>query len=286
MTTITGKSLCILALVIAVITACLLHVGNTSLQITEYEITHENLPKDFDNFKIALVSDLHGNMFGKGQAKLAFAIREFEADMIAIAGDLIDERDFTLPPALALIERIQGLAPICYVSGNHEIWSGQLDSFQAHLEKCTVAVLRNQVLEYKRGQSKIKIAGLDDPLAFSSMRSEQTGHIKQILSQITGTKTDRAFTVLIAHRPEFIDTYSLYNIDLVLSGHAHGGLIRLPGLGGLIAPGQGLRPRYTSGIYTKEGTKMVVSRGLGNSGFLQVRIFNRPELVLITLRSK
>ncbi|MGI6162428.1 MAG: metallophosphoesterase [Bacillota bacterium] len=287
MATITGRSaFWIAVLTIAGIAAFLLHIENTSLQVTQYEITFENMPPEFDGFRIALVSDLHGNTFGHGQSVLVSEISRFEPDLIAISGDLFDERPFSWGPAIALLEGIQGLAPLYYVTGNHEIWSGRFDSVQGLIEDYGAVVLRNQAQEYPRGNSKIYIAGLDDPSVFGSERQEQKSQYEHALSQISGDVGAGAFTILLAHRPQLMGTYSSSKADLVLAGHAHGGLIRLPGIGGLIAPGQGLRPRYTAGLYTKGNTVMVVSRGLGNSGFYQVRVFNRPELVLVTLRCK
>ncbi|HHY17684.1 MAG TPA: metallophosphoesterase [Firmicutes bacterium] len=287
MAAITGKStLWIAVLVIAGIAAFLLHVENTSLQVTQYQITFADMPAEFDGFRIALVSDLHGNTFGHAQAVLVSEISRFEPDLIAISGDLFDERPFSGGPAFALLEGIHGLAPVYYVTGNHEIWSERFDSVQGQIEKSGVVVLRNQVQEYTRGNSKIYIGGLDDPSVFGPESPRQKQQYEQVLSRITGDMETGAFTVLLAHRPQFMDTYSSCGANLVLAGHAHGGLIRLPGIGGLIAPGQGLKPRYTSGLYTKGNTTMVVGRGLGNSGFYQIRVFNRPELVLVTLRCK
>jgi len=285
LTTITVKSPWVVALVVAGIVAYFLYLENTCLQVTKYEISCCNLPQDFDGFKIALVSDLHGNKFGDAQSGLVSAISEFEPDIIAIAGDLVDERDFTLAPALSLLEGIHGLAPAYYVCGNHEVCSGNLHSIQTQLERFGVHALRNQAISFTRGNSKLAVAGLDDPLNFETRFGQQKRHVGQILSQITSHVAGATFTILLSHRPEFIDTYAAHDISLVLSGHAHGGLVRLPGIGGLIAPGQGLMPRYTNGVYASGNTVMVVSRGLGNSGALQVRIFNRPELVLITLRA-
>ncbi len=285
--TITGKSAFRIAvLTIAGIAAFLLHIENTSLQVTKYEIAFADMPPEFDGFRIALVSDLHGNTYSHDQSVLVSEISKFEPDLIAISGDLFDERSFSWGPAIALLEGIQGMAPVYYVTGNHEIWSGRFDSVQGQIEDYGAIVLRNHVQEYPRGNSKIYIAGLDDPSVFGSESQEQKKQYEHTLSQIAGDVGAGAFTILLAHRPQLMDTYSSYGADLVLTGHAHGGLIRLPGIGGLIAPGQGLRPRYTAGLYAKGNTTMVVSRGLGNSGFYQVRVFNRPELVLVTLRCK
>lgn len=283
-TVLTGKRPWIAALLAAGLIAYLLYLENTSLRVTHYEITCPDLSKAFNGFRIALISDLHGNTFGREQAQLVAAIREFEADIITIPGDLVDEREFTFAPAVSLIKGIQGLAPVYYVCGNHEAASGKLDMIQAQLENFGVTVLRNQAVSIIRGDSSIRVAGLDDPLTLNAPASRREKELHHILSQITADNPG-AFTILLSHRPELIDVYAASEVDLVLCGHAHGGLIRLPGVGGLVAPGQGLLPSYTAGLYQTCNTFMVVGRGLGNSAAFQVRIFNRPELVLITLRS-
>jgi predicted MPP superfamily phosphohydrolase len=282
--TLVTKSPWIAALFAAGIIAYLLYLENTCLQVTRYEIRCHRLPRAFDGFRIVLISDLHGNTFGRGQCRLVDAIRDFEPDMIAIAGDFIDERQFTLAPALSLLQGIQGVAPICYVLGNHEAASGKFDTIQAQVEDFGVNVLRNRTVSITRGDDTIKAIGLDDPLAFDPALGRRKRQLQEELARVTYDKPE-AFTVLAAHRPELIDIYAAYNVDLALCGHAHGGLIRPPGVGGLVAPGQGLLPRYTAGLYDVGNTTMVVGRGLGNSAAFQVRVFNRPELVLITLRS-
>lgn len=279
-----GKLSWIGALVAAGLIAYVLHLENTLLQITKYEVECPRLPQAFDGFRIVLISDLHGNTFGDRQEELVSAIREFDADAIAISGDLVDEREFALPPAISLLEGIQGLAPVYYVCGNHEVATRKLDLIQAQLEDLGANVLRNQAVPITRGESSIAIAGLDDPLALSTSPCGWAARLREILSGIREDAPGR-FTILLSHRPELMDVYAACGVDLVLSGHAHGGLVRLPGVGGLVAPGQGLLPRYTAGLYQTGNTRMIVGRGLGNSDKFQVRVFNRPELVLITLRT-
>lgn len=281
-TAVAGKLSWFGTLFVAGLIAYLLYLENTWLQVTRYQVVCPGLPQDFQGFRIALISDLHGNSFGDGQSLLASAIRKFEPDMIAIAGDLLDEREFTLAPAFSLIQAIKDLAPVYYVCGNHEVATRRLDMIQAQLEDSGVHVLRNQAVSIEKGESSITIAGLDDPLALDAPPGLRRAKLQEVISKITAGDPD-AFTILLSHRPELVDVYAAGNVDLVLSGHAHGGLIRIPGIGGLVAPGQGLLPRYTAGVYRVNHTCMVVGRGLGNSRRFQLRVFNRPELVLITL---
>lgn len=260
-----------------------LYFENTSLQLTEYQISFDALPKEFDGFRIALVSDLHGSVFGEDQSHLVSKISEFQPDIIAIAGDLFDEREFTLKPAEIFIESCKNIAPFFYVTGNHEVYSPYLDSFVEAMRDYNVTFLRNDVSIIRKGSSEIALIGIDDPLVFDEHSRKQKEGCELSLSSISSKIDEGTFTILLAHRPDFIDIYASSDIDLVLSGHAHGGMIRIPGIGGIISPGQGFIPKYTEGVYREKQTTMVVSRGLGNSGRFQVRILNRPELVLITL---
>ncbi len=260
-----------------------LYFENTSLQLTEYQISFDTLPKEFDGFRIALVSDLHGSVFGKGQSRLVSKISDFQPDIITIAGDLFDEREFTPKPAEIFIENCKDIAPLFYVTGNHEIYSPYLDSFVEAMRDHNITFLRNDVAIIRKGSSEIALIGIDDPLVFSEHSQKQKEGCARSLSGISSKIDEDTFTILLSHRPDFIEIYASSDIDLVLSGHAHGGMIRIPGIGGVISPGQGFMPKYTEGVYREKQTTMVVSRGLGNSGRFQVRIFNRPEIVLITL---
>jgi len=264
--------------------AWFLYVDNTFLQVTKYQIPLDALPKEFDGFRIALVSDLHGSIFGMNQSRLVSEISEFQPDMIAVAGDLFDERPFTRGPAESFVKNAKDIAPIFYVTGNHEVCSESLDLFISEMNDYGVIFLRNDAVDISRGSSRITLMGIDDPLIFDQHTNGQKEWCRQSLSDIASSIDEDVFTVLMSHRPDLIELYASSGVvDLVLSGHAHGGMIRVPGIGGLISAGQGFLPRYTEGIYRENNTTMVVSRGLGNSGRFQVRIFNRPEIVLITL---
>lgn len=262
-----------------------LYVENNTLEVTYYQVPLKTLPKDFDGLRIALISDLHGSIFGQEQSDIASAIEDFKPDMIAIAGDLIDRRSFTCEAAEKLLKSIKNQSPIFYVTGNHEISVDNFGAFEDLLSKYGVTLLRNQVQIIEKGNSKIAVAGLDDPLTFSPDSQEQRKGCQRSLSQIAERIGPNTFSILLAHRPHLLEIYASYDIDLVLSGHAHGGMIKIPRVGGLVSPGQGFLPKYTEGIYRYDETAMVVSRGLGNSGPFQLRLFNKPELVLLTLKS-
>ena len=255
--------------------------GNTALELNTYTVTSHELPDAFDGYRIAHVSDLHNAEMGDGNGKLLAMLREAEPDIIAITGDLIDSRNTDIGIALAFAEEAVQIAPCYYVTGNHEARVSEYDELKAGLEAAGVVVLENERTEIELSGETITLLGVDDP-SFNAdyLFGDAAAVISTKLAEIT-TEED-GFTVLLSHRPELFDTYVECGIDLVLSGHAHGGQFRLPFVGGLVAPNQGLFPEYDSGIYTEGSTNMIVSRGIGNS-ILPFRFNNRPEVILIEL---
>ena len=255
--------------------------ANTVLTVSHVEL--DLLPGE-GSFTIAQVSDLHNAEFGGGNRELLAILEEAEPDLIAITGDLIDSRRTDPAPALAFLEGAVELAPVCYVTGNHEFRA--YDAYQdlkSQMEELGVIVLENESMVLE--EVPLRVIGLDDP-SFG-VRSDPSATPEQILQGALTALAPQAGeedlrTVLLAHRPEYVELYAQHGADLVLSGHAHGGQVRLPGVGGLYAPGQGFLPAYTSGLYQIGETSLVVSRGLGNSLF-PLRVNNRPEVVLVKL---
>lgn len=255
--------------------------ANAALTVSHVEL--DLLPGE-GSFTIAQVSDLHNAEFGGGNGELLTILEEAEPDLIAITGDLIDSRRTDPAPALAFLEGAVELAPVCYVTGNHEFRA--YDAYQdlkSQMEELGVIVLENESMVLE--EVPLRVIGLDDP-SFG-VRSDPSATPEQILQGALTALAPQAGeedlrTVLLAHRPEYVELYAQHGADLVLSGHAHGGQVRLPGVGGLYAPGQGFLPAYTSGLYQIGETSLVVSRGLGNSLF-PLRVNNRPEVVLVKL---
>lgn len=252
--------------------------ANSSPAATQVAVASGALPEAFEGFKIAHVSDLHNAVFGRKNEKLLSLIRAAKPDIIAITGDLIDSRHTDIDSALAFVEAAAEIAPVYYVTGNHESRL-DFDEIEPRLIAAGARVLRNEAEDIGRGGERIRLAGIDDPsfIRTGGTAEERTAAELEQLGDGGGT-----FTVLLAHRPELVEVYAEYGAGLVLSGHAHGGQVRLPLLGGLYAPGQGLLPEYDSGLYSLGETQMVVSRGLGNS-VAPLRVNNRPELVIVTL---
>ncbi len=252
------------------------HFENTTIETTELCITSNKIPDEFDGYTIAHISDLHNTEFGENNSVLLNKIELSKPDVIFITGDIIDAGKTDIAIAIDFLEKAIQIAPIYYVTGNHEASANEYADLAAEMKRLGVTTLDNQCIELEIKGAAINLMGLADP-AFANDPEICDQH----LEKMSINKSN--YTILLSHRPELFDLYVHNKIDLVFSGHAHGGQFRLPFIGGFIAPGQGIFPDYTSGIYEKDDTKMVVSRGLGNS-IIPIRIGNNPEFVIVTLK--
>lgn len=240
---------------------------NRSPALNVITVQESNLPAEFDGFRIAHISDFHSaeNMTDK----VVKLLQEAKPDIICITGDLIDSRDKDAEVALNLVEKAMEIAQCYFVTGNHEkLVSAEL--FNSLLEEMAnrgVILLDEEVLQ--REDSEIALFG-----DFHGDAKDE-----EFIPGYEGYK------ILLSHYPENTDYYVAAKYDLVLTGHAHGGMFRLPFIGGIYAPGQGLFPKYDAGLYTKGATDLVVNRGIGNST-IPLRFNNQPEVVLVELRCK
>ena len=283
------RALVLAALALAVLAALLLAGNawaNARVWNARVEIRDEKIPAAFDGFVLCQVSDVHNEARGEGNAALLRALREAAPDLICITGDFLDSRRTDLDFALELAGQLAEIAPAVYVTGNHEARRMDLSALEAGLAARGVRVLRDGWMPLARGGEEIALLGLDDP-GFAAREdwtlAEGLDQTQARLSALLAQAGDR-FSLVLSHRPELLPAYAEAGADLVLSGHAHGGQVRLPGIGGLFAPGQGILPRLTSGVHARGETRLVVSRGLGNSSF-PLRVFNPPEIVTVTLRA-
>lgn len=276
------KRLVFIGITLAAI-AVFCHWQNNDIVTTRIDFQNSGVPGRFEGCKIVQVSDLHNEVFGRDNARLLKKIREAQPHILVITGDLIDSRKTDQEAALAFIREAVEIAPVYFVSGNHEKNSGIYPHLQAQLSQAGVKILDDTGIILQRGEDSIALLGLADP-TFIGHGYNQEHTFSQTLTSIADDFRGE-FTVLLSHRPEKMRLYVEQGIDLVFAGHAHGGQFRLPLVGGLAAPDQGFFPKYTSGLYTEGSTSMVVSRGLGNSIF-PLRLFNRPELVVVTLRNQ
>ena len=252
------------------------YVNNHWLVTTKHVYESEEIPKSFDGFRIVQISDLHDAKFGENQKHLINKVRAAKPDVIFLTGDLVDSRRYDLQNSLQAVEQFVDIADVYYVLGNHEVALNQVDEIYAALTELGVHVLSNEAVVLERDGERIATLGIEDPL----MGQPVSASIDEALQLVD----DQLFTMLLSHRPEQFEAYVEKDMNLVFTGHAHGGQIRVPFIGGLVAPSQGILPTYTAGTFEKNKTKMIISRGLGNSLF-PLRIFNLPEIILVELKS-
>lgn len=259
-----------ICLVLLLLAAQFCYWQNNSIVVSRYQYASEKIGGQLDGFTILQISDLHNKDF---QGRLISQAAALSPDIIAITGDLIDCRHPEIEIALELVRYAAAIAPVYYVSGNHESNLNQYDQLRQELIAAGAMVLDDAALTVERDGDSFNLIGLADPLFGGDL-----------FAILPAQRQEGMLNLLLAHRPELIADYAAAGMDLVLSGHAHGGQVRLPLLGGLFAPGQGLLPDYSAGLYQVDSSTLLVSRGLGNSVAPQ-RIFNRPELVVLTLHS-
>ena len=279
----TKKKFIVLAAIVAILILLIIWIayGNTDLEIYKYNVKSEDIPSEFDNFRIVQISDLHNAEFGENNEKLLLMLKQADADIIAITGDMIDSRNTGVDVAISFAQKAVNIAPVYYVNGNHESRVlGEYEKLKQGLTDAGVTILENSSADITIGDETISLIGINDP-TFRMELVDDTME-QNIAHQLVSVIPDNDnYKVLLAHRPEYFDVYA-GNVDLVLSGHAHGGQFRIPFIGGLVAPGQGFFPEYYEGSHIKENTEMIVSRGIGNS-IIPFRINNKPEIIVAEL---
>ncbi len=248
---------------------------NNHIVISRYVYENNKIGVKLDGFKIAQISDLHNKEFGDNNKRLLYKLREEKPNMILITGDIVDRNRTNINIALEFVKGAVEIAPVFYVTGNHEysISGEDWNKLMQGMSDSGVILMDNKAINiYKGEEIGFYFIGLSDI-------NLTDGTLQTLISNLNPDKLQ----ILLAHEPQNLDYYSQTKVDLVFAGHAHGGQFRLPFLGGLVAPNQGFFPKYTAGTYLEDQTTMVVSRGLGNS-VIPVRIFNRPEIVIVTLK--
>ena len=273
-----GRRRFLTLLVLAALAAGFLYWSNTSLQTAEFSLVLPELPQGFDGCRIAVLGDLHSTFFGEQNEELMDAVRIQRPEYIFLVGDLLDAfRDIPEGYAAKTAASLSAIAPTYYVTGNHEWAVGDVPELKKTLENQGVTVLSNQFVILERGGDAVVLAGIDDPNGYADQKRPET-----VAEEIRAAYGD-SFWMLLAHRNDhFPEQYSLLGADLVISGHGHGGLVRLPFTDGLVSTDRTLFPSYTAGLYEKNGSTLFVTRGLGNSG-PTFRLFNRPEVAVLVL---
>ena len=251
---------------------------NTALQTTRFDPVFTDLPRGFDGCRIVVLSDLHGAEFGRDNADLFAAVAAEDPSYIFFLGDLEDKYrgpEDGYPAEIA--QGLSAIAPTYYVTGNHEWAIGGVPALKETLAANGVTVLSNQFVPLEQNGDTIVLAGIDDPNGYADQKTPE-----ELAAEVYAAYGD-PFWILLAHRnSRFAAQYSLLGADLVCSGHAHGGIIRLPFTDGLLSHDMALFPSHTAGLYEANGACLFVTRGLGNSG-PSFRVFNRPEIAVLTL---
>ncbi|MBE6737456.1 MAG: metallophosphoesterase [Ruminococcaceae bacterium] len=259
---------------------------NRNLKTVLYNLSFKSLPKSFDGFRIAQISDLHNCEHGKGNSKTLTLLKNAHPDIIVITGDMIDSRRTKIDVSEAFAKKAVKIAPCYYVCGNHEArMPDEYAILLKKLKKAGVHTMQNEIITIKKNSDSITLIGAEDPYVIRRETEEPNSEIlnktlKELLKQ-----NHSDFTVLLCHRPEHIKVYAEHNIDLCLTGHTHGGQIKLPFIGGLFAPNQGFLPKYDSGFFKEKDTTLFISRGVGNSQF-PVRFLNPPEIPIFVLNAE
>ena len=251
---------------------------NTSLQIARFDPVFTDLPTGFDGCRIVVLSDLHGAEFGENNEELFQTVADQSPEYIFYLGDLEDKYRGPEPGyAEAVAAGLTAIAPTYYVTGNHEWAIGDVPELKERLAAQGVTVLSNSFTTLERNGDTVVLAGIDDPNGYADQKQPET-----VAAEVYAAYGD-PFWLLLAHRNDrFEEQYSLLGADLVLSGHGHGGIIRLPFTDGLLSTNRTLFPSYTAGLYDKNGSALFVTRGLGTSG-PSFRLWNRPEVAVVTL---
>lgn len=268
------KIIGLVIILVLLIVACDLRLATVKYTI--------NSPKVEEAFKIALITDLHGNWYGKEQRTLIKAIDKANPDVVLLGGDIFDDQ-IDYEESEETIAILSKKYKCYYVTGNHEYWSKDVDNIKSIIRSYGITVLEGDVDTIDINGQMVNICGVEDPENYVYLDGGQDmdEQLKQVSEKVSG----EYYTILLSHRPEYYELYSQYGFDLVLSGHAHGGQWRIPViLNGLYAPNQGLFPKYAGGRYEYEGGSLIVSRGLDRQGVKAPRIFNRPELVIVEIK--
>ncbi len=261
-----------IGLVVALVVICDMRLKTVHYNVESTEVEHP--------VRIALITDLHSDWYGKNQSVLMNALEEQKPDVVFLAGDIFDDNKSYTNTEITL-QQLSERYPCYYVTGNHEYWSKDIDNILAIVESYQIPILSADCETVEIHGQKINICGVDDPDVASYANG--VGILDQ-LKEAEEAADPEAYTILLSHRPEFAEIYKRYDFDLILCGHAHGGQWRLPGImNGLYAPNQGLFPKYAGGRYDFESYTMIVSRGLARESTPVPRVLNRPELVIIDL---
>ena len=264
-----------------------------TLEVTKYVVENKKVPKEFDGYNIVQISDLHSKLFGENNKKLIQKIKSLNPDIVVVTGDLIDGENNNYNVALDFMKEISKLYRVYYIIGNHEQkslikkYKDEYKDYFNKLHQIDFVNLDNNKVEIVKGDSNINLYGLTVPYScykYLFDNQETTSIDIDFLEEKLGKVDREQFNILLAHTPFYFDEYEKWGADLTLCGHVHGGIVRLPIVGGLLSPDRKFFPKYDLGEYTKNKSTMIVSKGLGGSKVL-IRVNCKPEIVNIKLKN-
>lgn len=263
--------------------SALIYFDNTLIKVSSYKIKSDKIPKGFNNFKIVHLSDLHSYGLKNYNIQLIKKINNENPNIIVMTGDMVNKYDTNFEKFLSLSETLSKKYDIYYILGNHEVRlkKDDLDLIIQKLKKFGIKVLINEKINIMRKKDYINIYGMDIPLSYYKIINKPS-NVEEIITGVLNQCSEKEYNILLAHNPLYFEEYAKNNVDLTLSGHVHGGMIRLPFVGALLSPERKFFPKYSSGVYEVNIKKLIVSSGIGHSR-PGVRLFNRPEIVSITL---
>jgi predicted MPP superfamily phosphohydrolase len=259
-------------------------VSNTALQVTRLTIRSKKCPAAFNGFTIVQLSDLHSKEFGHDNIRLLRAVKTQSPDMIVMTGDMVDRLDKDFSVFFTLADSLAGVCPVYYIPGNHEQSKDakSQNKIKMMLNEIGVRILENDRTSLNKDGQSVNLFGFDSYIGSYEPKPSAFG--PDFLKKVLGRPDPAGLSILMAHDPVYFDAYSEWGADLTLCGHMHGGMIRLPFLGPVFSPEKRLFPKYGEGDFSSLQNTMVVNRGLGN-GRIGFRFLNRPEIIVITLKS-
>ncbi|HHY25414.1 MAG TPA: metallophosphoesterase [Desulfitobacterium dehalogenans] len=265
-----------------------LYFGNNTVGVSRYQISTTRLPAEFNNFKILQLSDLHSKQFGRESWRLIRIIDKEEPDIIVMTGDMVNTSDENYDVFYQLSADLAKRYKLYYIAGNHEqiLMDYRIIQF---LNSNGITVLDNEGVKIEKGNDHINLYGLWFNLKYYKDRNDP--YTKDLyydldtMQETLGSSNSNEYNILLTHNPMYFTTYAKWGADLTLSGHVHGGIVMIPFKGGLLSPERDFFPEYYGGIYSIEDRSMIVNRGLGNGNF-GIRVFNKPEISVITLSNK
>ena len=275
----------LIVLVAIAILSILIFLQNTLIEVSKYNIKSDKIPKEFNKFKIVHLSDFHSYGFFEDNFRMIEKINDEYPNIIVMTGDMVNKYDKNFEKFLNLAEDLSKKYEIYYIVGNHEmrLRKNDLNYIVQKLKKFEIKVLNDEKITIIREKEFINIYGINIPLSFYKVVNKPT-NVEEVISSVLNKCNEKEYNILLAHNPLYFEEYSRENVDLILSGHVHGGMIRLPFIGAILSPERKFFPKYSSGVYEINNKKLLVSRGLGHSK-PGIRLVNKREIVSITLNS-